>query len=109
MTSKMDLLKPLEVSPGFEKIEKILSADSEKVRIERITSNNSSSSKEFWYDQSENEWVTVIQGQGILEFQSPPKEIYLNTGEAIFIPAHTKHRVKSTSSQRHTIWLAIFF
>lgn len=109
MLKKIDLLKKVEVPIGGEVIEEILSQNAGRIRVEKIVSNHSSSEKDFWYDQSENEWVAVIQGQGIIEFESPFQEIELNFGEGLFIPAHTRHRVKSTSNETQTVWLAFFF
>ena len=41
----------------------------ENVRVERIVSHGHSSPEEDWYDQDENEWVIVLEGQGVIEFE----------------------------------------
>ncbi len=41
----------------------------ENVRIERILSHGHSSPEQGWYDQDENEWVMVLEGQGVIEFE----------------------------------------
>jgi len=77
------------------------------VKIERIISDGHKSSEEFWYDQDQHEWVMVLQGHAILEFED--KKVELNVGDYINIPANIKHRIVSTSKAEYTIWLAIFY
>lgn len=84
---------------------KILS--NEKVRIEKIVSNGQKSAENFWYDQSENEFVMVLKGHAFLEFEDEVME--LNPGDAVNIPARKKHRVKYTSTAEPTVWLAVFY
>jgi len=79
------------------------------VRIERIISNGQSSPDNFWYDQDENEWVIVLQGQAEILFENELKIISLKTGDFINIPAHAKHKVKRTAENMATIWLAVFY
>ncbi|MGB1927603.1 MAG: cupin domain-containing protein [Rubripirellula sp.] len=78
------------------------------VRVERIVSHGHSSPDHFWYDQDEDEWVVVLQGQAVLEFDSG-EFTPLAPGDHCMIPAHRRHRVESTSEEQPTIWLAIFF
>ncbi|MGF1755137.1 cupin domain-containing protein [Vibrio makurazakiensis] len=78
------------------------------VRIERILSKGHSSPEQGWYDQSENEWVMVLQGTGTLVFEDG-RQIVLNTGDYINIPAHDKHKVASTDEEQVTVWLAVFY
>jgi len=82
---------------------------SEHVRVERIVSMGQSSPENFWYDQDENEWVIVLRGSAALEFKGEPKLRRLLCGDWVLIPAHQKHRVVSTASDRPTVWLAVFF
>ena len=77
------------------------------LRIERIISQGQASSKDFWYDQDENEWVLVLQGNARLQFAD--KFVDLQEGDYINIPAHKKHRVDWTDPKQKTIWLAIFY
>lgn len=74
------------------------------VTIEKITSNDQTSSQ--WYDQNEDEWVVIIEGEGSLLFEDG-REISLQKGEHLYIPKHTKHKVTYTASP--TIWLAVHF
>ncbi len=60
---------------------------SSSVRIEKIVSQGQSSPINFWYDQPENEWVIVLRGSAILEFEGG-EFIQLDEGDYINIPAH---------------------
>ena len=93
-----------------EFIDELLSCKSKSLRIERIVSQGHISPPDFWYDQSEFEFVVVIQGSAKLEFLSSSnnKILTLKRGDWVFIPAHQKHRVIYTSSQEPCIWLAVF-
>lgn len=77
--------------------------ESENVRIEKIISTGQVS--DSWYDQDENEWVSVIEGCGKLLFED--REITLNKGDSILIKAHEKHKVTYTSDP--CIWLCVFY
>jgi cupin 2 domain-containing protein len=79
----------------------------DKIHIERIVSQGHSTPSGQWYDQIQDEWVLVIQGQAELIYQQPLQKITMKAGDSIFIPAHTKHRVEWTSPDRQTIWLAV--
>ena len=77
------------------------------VRIERIISTGQSSPSGFWYDQAEDEWVAVLQGNAALEWADGTVQ-ELVTGDYLLIPAGKKHRVARTSAEPPCIWLAIF-
>lgn len=81
---------------------------SNNVRIERIISDNHSSPKDFRYDQKKNEFVIVLKGEGIIEFENG-KKVVLKEGDYLIIPSHKKHRVDKTSEKEKTIWLTIFY
>ena len=100
-----DLKLPLK-EEFFEEIFK-----SDTVRIERIISTGQTSPKDFWYDQSENEWVCILQGSAVLSIQDPQGNTTTQTltkGNTKNLPAHTKHRVDYTDINEVTIWLAVF-
>ena len=80
---------------------------SETMRIERIVSQGQNSPDNFWYDQPENEWLIVLAGSAILEFEA--KKVKLCLGDYLLIPAHQKHRVKWTDPDQKTVWLAVFY
>ena len=79
----------------------------EKVRIERIVSNGQSSANNFWYDQDENEFILLLEGSAIIEFED--NEVTLQKGDYLEIKAKVRHRVKETNKENPTIWLAIFY
>jgi len=78
------------------------------IKIEKIISSGQTSPEEGWYDQQQQEWVILIEGKAILEFEHDQKK-NLQKGDYLFIPAHTKHKVIYTSANPKCIWLAIFF
>ena len=80
----------------------------EQLKIERIVSDGHASPAQGWYDQSEHEWVMVLQGEGVIEFETG-EVMTLSVGDYLNIPAHVKHKVLSTSSTEQTVWLAIFY
>ena len=84
---------------------------SKNLRIERIVSNGQNSPNDFWYDQDENEFVLLLQGDAILEIEKENNiiELELKKGDYINIEANVKHRVKYTSLNETTIWLAVFY
>jgi cupin 2 domain-containing protein len=81
--------------------------DQPGVRIERIVSAGHRSPDDFWYDQDTDEWVAVLQGQAVIQFESPADERSLQAGDFCFIPAHVRHRVEATSTDPPTLWLAV--
>jgi cupin 2 domain-containing protein len=52
---------------GEERFETL--AQSNSVRVERIVSRGHCSAPDFWYDQSEDEFVLVISGAARLQFE----------------------------------------
>lgn len=79
---------------------------SKNIRIERIVSYGQIS--ENWYNQKENEWVFLLQGNASILFDNS-KETHLKAGDSLYIPAHSKHKVSFTSTEPPCIWLAVFF
>jgi cupin 2 domain-containing protein len=73
-------------------------------KIERIVSHAHASPTGFWYDQAEDEWITVLRGTATLEFTDGARK-ELTAGDYLTIPRHVKHRVARTSEE--TIWLAV--
>lgn len=81
---------------------------SDNVKIEKIVSDGHTSPLNFWYDQDQNEFVLLIQGSAIIEFEND-ESIELKVGDYQIISAHHKHRVSYTDKNKKTIWLAIFY
>lgn len=105
-TSTGNLRDNIPTELPAEVVDSLLTGSS--FRVERIVSLGHASPPDFWYDQPEHEWVLVIQGSGTIEF-ADGRQLTLQRGDYINIPAHCKHRVIETSPETETIWLAIFF
>ena len=101
-----NLFEDIPSSLPNELIEVLVS--SEDIRIERIVSDGHRSPQDFWYDQTQNEWVVVLAGKAMLRY-ADGRDHSLNPGDHVLIPAHKKHRVEWTSDEEQTIWLAVFF
>jgi len=78
--------------------------ESAHAKIERIVSNGHATPPGVWYDQEQDEWVTVLRGTATLEFANGQR-VQLKEGDCLTIPRHVKHRVAQTSAE--TIWLAV--
>lgn len=78
-----------------------------QVKIERIISKGQSSPTNQWYDQIQDEWIILLEGQAKLQFESDLSIIFLKPGDYLLIPAHTKHRVHWTAPTIESIWLTI--
>jgi cupin 2 domain-containing protein len=79
------------------------------MKIERIISRGHSTPAGQWYDQDSDEWVILLKGQATLSYEDTTQPVNLSTGDYLFIPAHTKHRVDWTHQSCESIWLAIHF
>jgi cupin 2 domain-containing protein len=80
----------------------------QNIRIERIVSKGHTSPASGWYDQEDNEWVLVLEGAGTILF-ADGRQVTLNKGDFLHIPAHEKHKVAWTDPDRLTIWLAVHY
>jgi len=92
--------------PGTESVEVLLATP--HLRLERIHSCAASSPPGFWYDQREQEWVCLLQGQARLQFADEPAPRELRTGDSLLIRPGRRHRVLATDPHPGTIWLALF-
>lgn len=91
-----------------ELCEVLAESSSQSVRIERIISTGHHSPPDFWYDQHQQEWVVVLQGQARFSYDDG-QSWTLGPGDYLLIPARQKHRVDWTTPDLPTVWLAIFF
>ena len=80
---------------------------SDDIRIERIVSTGQTTPEGQWYDQDEDEWVVLVQGEAVLEYENGER-LNLSAGDHVLLPAHCRHRVAYTSPQPPCIWLAVF-
>ena len=78
------------------------------VRVERIVSNGQTSPDGFWYDQNQHEWVAVLRGEALLEFDDS-EPMRMKPGDHVLIPAHRRHRIQWTTPNEPTVWLAVFY
>ncbi len=94
----------------FSKNEEIIEilSQGENIRIERIISSGQINPPNFWYDQTEYEFIIVLQGEATVLFENK-KEQLLCQGDYLIIPPHEKHRVSFTSINPKCIWLAVFY
>lgn len=81
----------------------------EGLRIERIVSHGQASPSGFWYDQEENEWILVLEGRAVVEFENDTERVEMLPGSHLNIPAHARHRVAWTAPDEKTIWLAVYY
>ena len=81
-----------------EIVEKLYDGD---IRVEKIFSNGCETD---WLLQDEDEFVYVLEGNAILEYQDNEK--FLIKGDYECIPKNVKHRVKSPS--QNCTWLCVF-
>lgn len=80
----------------------------DNVKVERIVSKGHSSPKSAWYDQDQNEWVIILEGEAIITL-FPDEQITLKVGDHLNITAHVKHKVSWTAPDSETIWLAVHY
>lgn len=76
------------------------------IRVERIISTGQITPEGEWYDQETDEWVILLKGSAAILYESG-EEFEVSSGDWLFIPAHTRHRVTFTSSEPECFWLAV--
>ena len=89
-----------------EVIETLL--ENKNIKLERIITTGQTTPQGQWYDQTQDEWVMLLQGEAAILFEDG-EEVHLKSGDYISIKAHHKHRVNWVSPQDVCVWLAIFF
>ena len=77
------------------------------LKIERIVSRGQATPEGKWLCSKAAEWVIVLRGRARLLFKESCKKLDLKTGDYVFIPGHTCHRVDWTHPRKKTVWLAI--
>ena len=100
-----NLYQGLPTASGAEQHFELLSRPG--LRIERIVSTGQASPPGFWYDQTQEEWVLLLQGDATLAFEDDASPRRLQAGDYIHIAAHRRHRVEATSAL--AIWLAVYY
>ncbi len=84
---------------GTERFEVLY--ESPGARVERIVSSGTQPPASF--DQEHDEWVMLVRGEAVVEVGGV--ELDLRAGDHLTLPAHTPHKVLSTSE--NAIWLAV--
>jgi cupin 2 domain-containing protein len=79
------------------------------IRIERIISTGQASPTGFWYCQTHDEWILILQGSAGLRFDTETDVRILKAGDFVNIPSLCRHRVEWTEQNGTTIWLAIHY
>lgn len=105
MVDKYNIFEKVLVNKNEEQFFEIFK--NETIKVEKIVSNGQKSPENFWYEQEKSEYILLLSGSAILEFED--FEIELEKGDCLNISAMKKHRVKFTSLSEPTIWFAIFY
>jgi cupin 2 domain-containing protein len=90
--------------PLLDELTTIL-AEKGKLRIERIVSTGQVSN---WYDQDETEFVVLLEGNAIIEYDNG-KSVDISKGDTLLILPHERHRVGFTSIDPPCVWLCVFY
>ncbi|MDR0828368.1 MAG: cupin domain-containing protein [Desulfovibrio sp.] len=72
--------------------------------LQRIVSRGHRSGQDFWYEQDEDEWALVLEGEAGIGC-ADGREIFLSKGDSLFLPAKLRHRVLYTSDP--CVWLTL--
>jgi cupin 2 domain-containing protein len=77
--------------------------------VERIVSMGHASPEGFWYDDPRAEWVVLLSGAAVLEFEAGPRRHEMRPGDYVLIEPHCRHRVAWTHETEPSVWLAIYY
>ncbi|HCC35868.1 MAG TPA: cupin [Ruminococcaceae bacterium] len=99
----MNLLN-LPPMPLPEELTTVL-AEHGNIRIERIVSTGQTSG---WYDQAETEFVALLEGSAVVEYEDGVS-VSMKKGDTIIIKPRERHRVSYTSSEPPCVWLCVFY
>mgnify|MGYP003385494513 CR=1 FL=1 len=101
-----NIFKNIPSNLDSEAFNEILSNDS--LKIERIISKGQCSPEHGWYQQTQNEWLILLQGAATLTFDDN-RELHLKPGDYLNIPAKQRHKVSWTAPDIETIWLTVHY
>lgn len=100
----MNLYDALHFSAAEEVVTELLRDQAAGLRVERILSSGQSGGV---YDQDENEWLVLLEGEAVVSFLGSESARHdLRKGDCLWIPAHQQHRVDYSSER--CIWLCVF-
>ena len=95
----------IEKLPGIEEEEIVdILKENRDVKIERIISTGQDSD---WMVQEKREYVLLIQGNAVIEFND--KTVEMKSGDTLFIEKSERHRVAYTSESPCCIWFCVHF
>ncbi len=100
-----NIYKGAKCPKGKESL-KIL-AESKNIKLQKIISNGFKNKENFWYSQTQDEFVILLKGKATILFDTA-KKLNLKAGDYLIIPKNTKHRVEKTSSKPVCVWLTCF-
>jgi len=80
-------------------------AEGAGIRVERIISSGQVSG---WYDQPETEFVVLLDGNAVIEYDDS-HSITMSKGDTLLIKPRERHRVSYTSCDPPCVWLCVFF
>jgi cupin 2 domain-containing protein len=105
---KENILAKIPVQLPNQLVESV--SQSKNAEIKRIIFKANATHDKEWRSQNKNDFVfiLVLQGNTTIEFENKEK-FELKEGDYVIIPKDTKHRVASTSKDKETIWLAVFY
>ncbi|MDR5759636.1 cupin domain-containing protein [Caballeronia sp. LZ035] len=83
-------------------------ANAPGVTVERIVSMGHASPEGFWYDDPRAEWVVLLSGAAVLEFEADASRRHLRPGDYVLIEPHCRHRVAWTHESEPSVWLAVY-
>ena len=104
---KNNILENFPVDLSDEVFETL--AQSQYCKIKRIVGLGHATPDGECYEQSQNEFVIVVQGAARLNFIDSGEMVDLTVGDYVSIPAGVKHRVVWSDSSEPTVWLAVYF
>ena len=95
----------IEKLPGIEEEEIVdILKENGDVKIERIISTGQVSD---WMVQEKKEYVLLLQGNTVIEFND--KKVEMKAGDTLFIEKSERHRVAYTSESPCCIWFCVHF
>lgn len=95
----------IEKLPGIEEEEIVdILKENRDVKIERIISTGQDSD---WMVQERKEYVLLLQGNAVIEFND--KTVEMKSGDTLFIEKSERHRVAYTSESPCCIWFCVHF
>ena len=92
--------------PGEERTTLLLELPG--LRLERIHSCSATGPADGWYDQTQLEWLTLLQGSARIQFADERRPRSLSRGDCLLIEPRRRHRVVATDPDPGTVWLALF-